>query len=53
MREALAIWRIDSLFDFPIYKSDTQIRNEQDSILSSFSPYYVLDKDVEQKCYLN
>lgn len=45
-------WRYGELiasFDFPIYKSDIQIRNEQDSILSSFSPYYALDKDVEQK----
>ncbi len=45
-------WKYGELiaaFDFPIYKSDTQIKTEQDSILRFFSPYYVLDKQVEEK----
>ncbi|NLZ74219.1 MAG: HDIG domain-containing protein, partial [Bacteroidales bacterium] len=45
-------WKYGELiaaFDFPIYKSETQIKSEQDSILRFFSPYYVLDKQVEEK----
>ena len=34
-------------FDFPIYKSETRIKQEQDSILSHHEPYYQYDKSVE------
>ena len=43
-------WMYSSLiakFDFPIYKTDEAIKAEQDSILSSFEPYYNYDNDVE------
>lgn len=45
-------WRYGQLmatFDFPIYKEDAIVQQEQDSILAAFSPYYVLDKDIEKK----
>ena len=45
-------WKYGELiasFDFPIYKSDLQIKEEQDSVLSAFSPYYLLDKETEKK----
>ena len=45
-------WKYGELiasFDFPIYKSDLQIKEEQDSVLSAFSPYYLLDKESEKK----
>ncbi|MDR0976772.1 MAG: hydrolase, partial [Prevotellaceae bacterium] len=36
-------------FDFPIYKSDEQVKHEQDSMLAAFQPYYRLDKTVEKQ----
>ena len=45
-------WKYGELiasFDFPIYKSEAQIQLEQDSILRFFSPYFVLDMQVEEK----
>ncbi len=36
-------------FDFPIYKSDSLAKQEQDSLLASFYPYFRLDKKVEQE----
>ena len=44
-------WKYGQLmasFDFPIYKSEEIIQREQDSIMSSFQPYYILDKEVEK-----
>lgn len=35
-------------FDFPIYKTDEVIKEQEDSILSSYQPYYNYNKDVEQ-----
>lgn len=35
-------------FDFPIYKSDAQFKAEQDSILSFYEPYYIIDSKVEK-----
>ena len=32
--------------EFPIYKSETQIRHERDSIRQHYQPYYQLDHDV-------
>lgn len=34
-------------FDFPIYKSETVIKQERDSIMRIYEPYYVYNKDVE------
>lgn len=35
-------------FDFPIYKSDEVLKKEQDSILSTFEPYYKYNAEVEK-----
>ncbi len=45
-------WKYGELiasFDFPIYKSDSQIKTEQDSVLKTFSPYYLKNKEIETK----
>lgn len=45
-------WKYGQLmatFDFPIYKADEVVKREQDSILSSFQPYFQSDKEVEKK----
>lgn len=45
-------WKYGQLmatFDFPIYKDDGVVKREQDSLLSSFQPYYQLDKEVEKE----
>ena len=42
-------WRYGQLiaaFDFPILKSDDVVRREQDSLLSTFLPYFSLDATV-------
>ncbi len=36
-------------FDFPIYKTDETIRQERDSMLKLFQPYYRYDVSVEKK----
>lgn len=36
-------------FDFPIYKTDEAIKQEQDSIMQTIMPYYNLDNNQEQK----
>ncbi len=36
-------------FDFPIYKTDEAIKQEQDSLTESFQPYYRYDTSVEQR----
>jgi putative nucleotidyltransferase with HDIG domain len=36
-------------FDFPIYKTDAEIKQEQDSILHNFQPYFRLDEVVAEK----
>lgn len=44
-------WRYGQLiatFGFPIYKDDAVVKQEQDSLLASFQPYYQLNKDVEK-----
>lgn len=44
-------WKYGQLmatFNFPIYKDDAVVKHEQDSILTSFQPYYQLDKSVEK-----
>mgnify|MGYP001777909073 CR=1 FL=1 len=42
-------WKYGQLiatFDFPIYKDEQIVKHEQDSILATFQPYYLLDKKV-------
>ncbi|MDL2322741.1 HDIG domain-containing protein [Bacteroidales bacterium OttesenSCG-928-A17] len=36
-------------FDFPIYKTDAEIKQEEDSINRHFTPYFLLNRDVEKK----
>ena len=36
-------------FDFPIYKTDATIKAQEDSLLSTYQPYYNYDKSVEGK----
>lgn len=45
-------WMYSSLiakFDFPIYKTEETIKEEQDSISDAFEPYYNYNPDVEKK----
>jgi putative nucleotidyltransferase with HDIG domain len=46
-------WKHEMLiapFDFPIYKSQTELQNERDSVLNNFRPYFTFDtlRRVEQ-----
>ena len=34
-------------FDFPIYKPAEQLKQEQDSILRFYEPYYTIDESIE------
>ena len=36
-------------FDFPIYKTDEAIKNEQDSLMREFQPYYNYNKSIENQ----
>lgn len=36
-------------FDFPIYKTDEAIKNEQDSLMREFQPYYNYNKSTEDQ----
>lgn len=36
-------------FDFPVYKSDAQIRHEHDSVLQRFQPYYKLETEISKE----
>lgn len=45
-------WLYGSLiapFDFPVYKTDSAIKAEQDSLLRDFQPYYTFQADVAQR----
>lgn len=45
-------WRYGQLiatFKFPIYKSDSLLRREQDSIMKTFQPYYNIDKKIKEQ----
>ena len=45
-------WMYGSLiakFDFPIYKTEATIKEEQDSIMEAFEPYYNYDAAVEKE----
>ena len=44
-------WKYGQLmatFDFPIYKNEQIVQREQDSILSTFQPYYQWDRQQEK-----
>ena len=44
-------WRyglLQASFDFPIYKDDAVAQQEQDSIMSLYQPYFLLDTDIEK-----
>ena len=36
-------------YDFPVYKSESVIKEERDSALRQYEPYYKYDKSVEQR----
>nr|MBP7473030.1 HDIG domain-containing protein [Prevotella sp.] len=36
-------------YDFPVYKTDEAIKNEKDSLLTQFQPYYSYNDNVETK----
>ncbi len=43
-------WKYGELtapFNFPVYKSEAKVKQERDSIFSSFEPYFTLDKTIE------
>ncbi len=42
-------WRYADLtapFDFPVYKSETVLKAEIDSVLRDYEPYYIFNKDI-------
>ena len=39
---------LQASFDFPIYKSETQVEKEKDSLLAYYQPYFIIDKNVEK-----
>lgn len=40
---------LQASFDFPIYKSEDQVLQEQDSILRTYAPYFAYDATVEDE----
>lgn len=47
-------WRYSKLvapYQFPIYKSDSVIQHEKDSMMRTFMPYYYKNEDVRQKMH--
>lgn len=40
---------ITALFDFPIYKSETEITNEKAIMLKSYTPFYKIDINIESQ----
>ena len=45
-------WRYGQLiasFDFPIYKDEATVQQEQDSVLKKFAPYFVKENQVAQE----
>lgn len=48
-------WKYGQLiaaFDFPIYKADHVIKKEQDSLTSTFQPYFLINKGEQDKALL-
>ena len=44
---------LQASFDFPIYKSEQQVQKERDSLLTSYQPYFTVDKKVEKNMQTN
>ncbi len=45
-------WRYGLLtapFDFPIFKTQPELKREQDSIVQFYQPYFVLNKEIEKE----
>jgi hypothetical protein len=45
-------WRYAQLiasYDFPIYKSDETVKDELDSVMSHFSPYYNINREIQEQ----
>ena len=40
---------LQASFDFPIYKGDTEMQREQDSVMKRYVPYFQIDKTVGEK----
>lgn len=40
---------LQASFDFPIYKSDAQIKEEQDSLMASYQPYLSINNNAEKQ----
>lgn len=40
-------------YDFPIYKSAEQLKEEQDSILQYYEPYYSIDDEVQKNAIMD
>ena len=40
---------LQASFDFPIYKDESQIKKEQDSILANYHPYYIRNKEIGEQ----
>ena len=36
-------------FAFPIYKTDAEVKREQDSIMKTYLPYFQVDKDIDKE----
>ncbi|GHT13670.1 HDIG domain-containing protein [Bacteroidia bacterium] len=36
-------------FDFPIYKTDAEIKSEQDTVINNFQPYFQLSEEIAAK----
>lgn len=46
------VWEYEDIiapFNFPIYKTGEQLRNEQQEVLKQFAPYYIVDNKVGEK----
>ncbi len=44
-------WKYGQLmatFDFPVYKDETVVKREQDSLIRLFQPYFRIEKDIEK-----
>lgn len=39
---------LQASFDFPIYKNEHQVQAEEDSLMNTYQPYYILNKEVEK-----
>lgn len=37
---------LTATFDFPIYKDEASVKNEQDSVMAAYQPYFTLDNEV-------